>query len=101
MQIWKFEIKLPKTHGTEVIVEGVPFGADFLRLALRNDTPVLWMKVDITRNLVPLYFYWVGSTLDFDDRDLEYIDTVQVGSLVWHLFVKVGSIDPTKSQSYG
>lgn len=82
--IWKFphEIK-------DSFTLGVPKGATFVALQLQHGIPTLWALVDTNAIEVKREFVYVGTGHEHPHdfwSDLEFVGTIQMGLLVFHLF---------------
>jgi hypothetical protein len=86
MQIWKYELK--------VGVNRVPMtpGAKILSAQMQHDKIVLWALVVGGNQLITRVIYVVGTgeDLGWDPEGWRYVNTVQDGSLVWHVFEEEG-----------
>ena len=82
--VWKFPIDI---QNTQVVL--MPAGAEILCSQTQGGVATLWAKVtpsgQPTRRLIEIF----GTGHPMDDADREYIDTIQVGPLVWHIFERL------------
>jgi hypothetical protein len=80
-QIYKYQV----IHGTVLM----PKGAKILTAQIQDDTTVMWALVDTSQPMEPRNFEVMYTGQGFDDTGLEYIQTVQDGPLVLHIFERV------------
>lgn len=80
-EIWKFKIN---QHGRTLI--NTHAGAEILAIGIQDDEIVTWIKFDseMPKSQIILATIFTGSS--FHDDDLRYIDTVQLGAIVSHIF---------------
>lgn len=66
----------------------VPKGSRILSFGFQSEDLVMWALVDPEATKEERVFEVVGTGWIIDDysESFEYIDTVQYGSLVWHIF---------------
>lgn len=65
----------------------MPIGAKILSIQTQNDRPYIWALVDIDVECEFRYFSIVGTGHDFPEADdFTYINTIQDGPFVWHIF---------------
>ena len=67
------EISLPKDH-------------TFLDAQLQNKEIVLWANVDSETPMIKKQIFVVGTGIYMQEDPGTHIATVQLGSLVWHIF---------------
>jgi hypothetical protein len=80
-QIYKYQI----IHGTVLM----PKGAKILTAQIQDDKPVMWALVDTSQPMKPRNFEVMYTGQNFDDTGLKYIQTVQDGPLVLHIFERI------------
>ena len=78
--IWKYDLANP----TQEIL--MPEDARILSVQMQNESLCLWALVDADKPRVCREFqvYSTGHTVQDNIKD--YLGTVQIGSLVWHVF---------------
>ena len=85
MKIYKYDLVFP---GYATIM--MPRNAKILCVQNQNDLLKLWALVQpgpMVDGLAERKFRVFGTGNDnFDDKNLEYLDTVQIGPFVWHVF---------------
>lgn len=84
MTIYKYKLDQCES-GVQMYIL-MPKGAEILTVALQNEEPVIWAKVNTNeystrRILVP---YYTGQ--EFWHSGSKYIGTWELNGLVWHLF---------------
>lgn len=85
--IWKFPLFL---DSQEMCSIEMPRDAEILTIYPQNRHYILWALVNPTEPEVIRRNFIIKSTgWEFDDTDLKYISTHQVGGFVWHIFEKV------------
>jgi len=79
--IWKYELEITDRQSIEM-----PEFCELLSVQVQNGVPCLWVKVntDIPENLVTIVIYGTGHPIK--EVGLKFIDTFQVGELVFHVF---------------
>lgn len=81
--IYKYEIKSDQALAT-------PEGSNFLKVGVQNDRIYAWYDVNLNTRIYSTEKYiifptgWKIQTGDLEK--LTYIDTVFIGSLVWHIY---------------
>jgi hypothetical protein len=79
-RIYKYELK--DGRGVEM-----PIGAKVLTIQTQNGLPYIWALVDTDVECDFRYFTIVGTGHDFPEADdFTYINTIQDGPFVWHIF---------------
>jgi len=83
MKIFKYEIPIKDTFNLEL-----PAHSKILSLQLQNEKPYIWVLHDENKVLKHRYFTIVGTghEIEYHPDVMIYIGTIQMGSLVWHLF---------------
>ncbi len=81
MQIWKFPLDIEQ----DVALVEAPAEAQALSVQVQDGQTVVWMKVDPNEPTVSHYFRVIGTGDDVVHVG-RFIDTVQVGGYVWHIF---------------
>lgn len=79
--IWKFPLQ-PITRLK------VPTGARPLAAQVKGDDLCLWMLCDPSRQLEERIARAVMTGEEFDDTGFVFVDTVQIGPIVGHVFVE-------------
>jgi hypothetical protein len=79
--IWKFPVEI-----TDVQTINAPRGAEPLSVQLQGGQPCIWMLVDPTSPKAPYTVRCVGTGHPTKVEAGAFIDTVQVGPLVFHFF---------------
>jgi hypothetical protein len=79
--IWKFSVPL-----TSKLIVSMPEFPRMLSCQLQNGSPMLWAEIESDNQKCDYEFHWVGTGVDEDTSDYEYVSTVQFGPLVFHLF---------------
>ena len=78
-RIYKYELK---EGGVEM-----PIGAKILTIQDQNNRAYIWALVDIDAECEFRYFAIAGTGEDFPEADdFTYINTIQDGQFVWHIF---------------
>ena len=77
-----FEHPIPDTTPLRL-----PRGARILKLDVQNDTPTIWAAVDPDADQVVRSVAIVGTGGSMPPEHFEYVDSVQLGPLVWHIFL--------------
>lgn len=82
--IWKVELSI-----TDEITVRLPAGWHALCVQMQGGHPCLWAVVNPSRSLedVPIRCYGTGHPMHEDCDPAAYIDTIQMGPLVFHFFV--------------
>ncbi len=81
--------KFHLTVGSNVIPLPPGWLSRALTVQLHNDCITMWVLLDTSLETVPREFAVVGTGEELDERYYErhsYVGTVQVRSLVWHVF---------------
>lgn len=82
--IWKYPLRVEQSQ----IIE-MPHGAELLSIQLQGDQPMLWALVDPHNSKATRAILMYGTGWEMPggmSLQLIYIDTVQIGALVWHYF---------------
>jgi len=80
-KIFKYEIKLVDNFAE------IPVGAKILHVNVQGNKLFVWANVNPTQKKVPWKFKILGTGMCVPDDEYDYITTVFMGSLVWHVFV--------------
>ena len=81
--IWKYQIPIANGSHT-VTLPGV--GVRPLHVAMQGDIPTLWVEVDPDAYKTwDIKYQWFGTGHDIPGNAM-YVDTVQDGIFVWHLY---------------
>jgi hypothetical protein len=88
MKIYKYDFNFTIFARNGVAEISLPLGSKVLSIQNQDGELKLWALVDETEELSHTWHYYVfGTGLYFPDKsDLEYVTTVQVNELVWHIF---------------
>lgn len=74
-------IEMPRgSKALSVQIQEVPSGLG------KKLVPTLWTECDLDSKNTPVKIQVVGTGRPFNNHGLEYIDTVQIGEFVWHLY---------------
>jgi hypothetical protein len=79
--IWKFPLAM---QGTQLVM--MPKAAAILSVQLQNDLPCIWAMVDGDAEKEPRSIHIYGTGHALTDRKVQFIGTIQMGSLVFHVF---------------
>jgi hypothetical protein len=79
--IHKFPVVL-----TDKLLVNMPEFPRILSCQLQNGIPMVWALVETDNEKFDYEFVWYGTGNRLDTDDHEFVDTVQVGLLVFHLF---------------
>ncbi len=85
MKIWKYRLAVVPVQKIEL-----PIRADIIAAQNQNNELYIWVIVNPSNPQSIKEIHIVGTGFEFDDQKLIYIDTVQIGNLVWHVFEKHG-----------
>lgn len=78
--VYKYEIGAPNTKRM------IPRGATFLRAGVQQGTiPVVWYQVDTDMPPREVTIEAIGTGHEIP-RGATYLDSVQIGPFVWHLY---------------
>ena len=77
--------KYPLIVGGENII-GMPSGAKVLDVQSQRGELVLWAIVDLQNPFEARHFDVIGTGFSLPDEADQYIASVQLGPLVWHVF---------------
>lgn len=83
MVIWKYVLEIK-----DVQQISMPESAKLLTVQVQNNALCLWALVDKAKPMVEkmIKIYGTGNEIPFFTRAKDYIGTVQMGQLVWHVF---------------
>ncbi len=81
--VYKYPIPITDRFSIEM-----PYGHRVLSAQMQNGVPVMWAAGDPTLKMDRRWFYLVGTgnPMQREARLCRFIDTIQDGSLVWHLW---------------
>jgi hypothetical protein len=79
--IFKFPLQLRANQTVEMQPD-----AEILSVQKQNETITIWAVVDPEVEMIQRRFRIVATGEEFTDEGLEYIGTVQLSGLVWHIF---------------
>lgn len=68
----------------------LPINALILCVQLQNGQPHIWAEVDTDESTRACGFFWRGTGHELTGDEGKYVGTVQIQSLVFHLFVDKG-----------
>lgn len=71
----------------DVSVIKMPSNAEILSVQARDGDIYVWAKVDTEKDLVNQSFFVYGTGEPINNIGQQYLDTVQIGSLVWHVYL--------------
>lgn len=86
--VWKYKLGLEKE--TQSIK--MPRWSTILDVQLQDGEPVMWALVDPNASMIERLFIWVFTGEKSDDWNYDYIGTIQVGPMVYHLFEEIEEI---------
>ena len=82
MRIWKYELMLTDTQTVLM-----PKHAEVLTAQVQNNIICVWAFISEENEMVaPRRFDIVGTGNPIQDDLGRFVDTVQMGQLVWHIF---------------
>lgn len=81
--IWKFPLDL-----TDLQELDIPFGYKFLSAQMQNGKLCLWAEVNPAAMKRKATIAIVGTGNPFPLGQFDFISTVQMGPLVWHIYEK-------------
>jgi hypothetical protein len=81
MTIWKFPLQVADRQTVMM-----PGGAAILTAQMQSGQLCLWAQVEATQTKTPRVIRIFGTGHGIPDADNDYIGTVQMGPLVWHVF---------------
>lgn len=73
-------------HADDIQTVNMPIGAVILDAQEQGYGLQLWALVDDSKPLVPRQFASYGTWLPVPEEAGEYVATVQMSNLVWHIF---------------
>lgn len=85
--IWKFPIPIEYRIGVSM-----PLGSEILSADFQNTVLCIWALVDVDAATSLRWFRLVGTGHPLPEQDgleLKFVATVQLGSLVFHVFAEV------------
>lgn len=86
MEIWKHKLKI-----TDAQTLFMPQGARQLKIAEQDGELCMWSLVDTAERHESVHVIIVGTGQEFDDVNLHYVGTAQVGQFVWHVFTSIAA----------
>ena len=86
MTIWKYELEIVDTQAVEM-----PMNAKIISAQSQSGVLILWAEVDTESILGTRTIRIFGTGNPADLLNCRYIDTVQMGALVWHVYETAGS----------
>lgn len=87
VQIFKYPLRVTDVLQTVML----PAGSRVLCAQNQDGSLMLWAMVDDKHGPDPRKFVVVATGQYFDESKTQYIGTVQIGVLVWHVFEVFGS----------
>ena len=88
MVVWKFTIKEPKMKLM------MPAGSKIVSIQAKDGDPQIWAICDPLEKLTERNFVAIRTGIDPIERTYEFIATVQINDLVFHIFENLGSSKP-------
>lgn len=87
MRIHKYPILTDGANLTPFTID-MPVGATILSFQTKDNEPYIWASFDNSNSSTEKRsFKVIGTGIDFDNRPHDrYIDSVQCGIFVWHLY---------------
>lgn len=82
-KIYKYPLEV-----TDLQLIEIPIGTRVLSVQTQNDIPTIWAMHSQEEDKVNVEVRMVGTGQEFDLEDWRFIDTVQVGMFVWHVFMR-------------
>lgn len=82
-RIWKYPLWI---KGWQQLC--ISEGAEFLTVQMQNGEPFIWALVDPAAPMRLYEVRMVGAGHPTDEQVGDYLDTIQVGTFVWHVFVE-------------
>lgn len=64
----------------------LPHAAKILKVGIQNQIITLWVMFDSDGTFDTRSFFVIGTGVDFDNSNLNYLDTVFEDGNVWHVF---------------
>lgn len=88
--IWKFDLEA--RPGSELI--SMPAGSRIISASVQDGHIVMWALVDPTRSRVSrqVWALWTGWDIPDMPDDAQFIGTVQIDALVWHIFARAAEV---------
>lgn len=82
-KIYKYTLEVTDTQTLEM-----PNGSKLLTIQNQNNDIVLWVECDPNAKLVNYNFLIIGTGFELPllSNQQDYLDTVQIGRLVWHIY---------------
>lgn len=88
ISIWKQQLALQSKQEIQV-----PAGSQIMTAQEQNGVPCLWFSVNTERPLEQRTIHIIGTGHPIEDpKILDFIDTVQIGPHVWHIFEQIGEV---------
>ena len=81
MKIYKYPLEVVPVQKVEL-----PLRSDIIAAQNQDNELYIWAIVNPSNPPSIKEIHIVGTGFEFDDQPLIYIDTVQIGRLVWHVF---------------
>lgn len=66
----------------------LPKGSEILSAQLQNGFICVWVKQPLIDDVQDFEIRAIPTGYQFDDTGFKFINTVQIGQLVWHVFYK-------------
>ena len=79
--IWKYQLEIAAEFRLQM-----PIGAKILCVQVQDEVPCLWAVVNKGVGIESRGFSWYGTGHEHTTILREYIGTIQLGLLVFHLF---------------
>lgn len=82
--IYKYPIAI-----TEKQTMILPAGAEFLSVQVQNNNLYAWVLLDTKKPKESVNIRIYGTGHPIEDIKLKHIETIQIDSFVWHVFIEV------------
>lgn len=80
--IWKYELPIE-----DQFVLQLPVDSKVLSLQMQNGIPCIWVRVNTKAiGTLPQYFHWFGTGQPLNSGAVNFIGTIQMDTMVFHLF---------------
>lgn len=85
MTIFKYPLKLQNEQALELPIFCIP-----LSVQMQGDQLCLWCQVESedVKEMRAVFIYATGQPI-MQKVNMQFVDTVQMGPLVWHVFIEV------------
>jgi len=82
-KIYKYPLAVQELQLIEI-----PIGSRVLSAQAQGDVPTIWAMHSQEEDKVNVEVRMVATGEEFEVEDWRFIDTVQIGSFVWHVFMR-------------